>query len=416
MAIITNLKASEVLDSRGNPTIKATVYLDNGVVESAIVPSGASTGKREALELRDKDHRYAGKGVLKAVQNVNEIILNAVVGKNVFEQKNIDMIMQDLDATPNYSNLGANAVLGVSMAVSRAAAKSLNIPLYKYIGGINASILPIPMFNIINGGQHANNSVDFQEFMIMPFGFTKFSDALRASVEIYHNLKKLLDEAGHSTAVGDEGGFAPNLENNEAPIKIILQAIENSGYKAGSDIKLALDVASSEFYKDGLYVMEGKEFSSEDMINYYESLCEKYPIYSIEDGLSEDDWDGWKKLTQRLGSKIQLVGDDLFVTNEKILKEGIVSGVGNAILIKPNQIGTITQTMQTVRLAKRNGYKTIMSHRSGESEDSFIADFAVGLNTGQIKTGATSRSERNAKYNRLLEIESKTDEFLGNNI
>lgn len=416
MATITNLKASEVLDSRGNPTIKATVYLDNGVVESAIVPSGASTGKREALELRDKDHRYAGKGVLKAVQNVNEIILNAVVGKNVFEQKNIDMIMQDLDATPNYSNLGANAVLGVSMAVSRAAAKSLNIPLYKYIGGINASILPVPMFNIINGGQHANNSVDFQEFMIMPFGFTKFSDALRASVEIYHNLKKLLDEAGHSTAVGDEGGFAPNLENNEAPIKIILQAIENSGYKAGSDIKLALDVASSEFYKDGLYVMEGKEFSSEDMINYYESLCEKYPIYSIEDGLSEDDWDGWKKLTQRLGSKIQLVGDDLFVTNEKILKEGIVSGVGNAILIKPNQIGTITQTMQTVRLAKRNGYKTIMSHRSGESEDSFIADFAVGLNTGQIKTGATSRSERNAKYNRLLEIESKTDEFLGNNI
>ncbi|WP_228568372.1 phosphopyruvate hydratase [Campylobacter sputorum] len=416
MPIITNIKATEVLDSRGNPTVKATVYLDNGVIESAIVPSGASTGKREALELRDKDHRYCGKGVLKAVQNVNEIILNAVVGKSVFEQKNIDMIMQNLDATPNYSNLGANAVLGVSMAVARAAARALNVPLFRYIGGINASILPVPMFNIINGGEHANNSVDFQEFMIMPYGFDKFSDALRASVEIYHNLKKILDEAGHSTAVGDEGGFAPNLENNEAPIKIILQAIEKSGYKAGSDIKLALDVASSEFYKDGSYVMEGKEFSSDDMINYYESLCEKYPICSIEDGLSEDDWDGWKKLTQRLGSKVQLVGDDLFVTNEKILRDGITRGVGNAILIKPNQIGTVSQTMQTVRLAKRNGYKTIMSHRSGESEDSFIADFAVGLNTGQIKTGATSRSERNAKYNRLLEIENKTDEFLGNGI
>ncbi|QEL04693.1 enolase [Campylobacter sputorum subsp. sputorum] len=416
MPIITNIKATEVLDSRGNPTVKATVYLDNGVIESAIVPSGASTGKREALELRDKDHRYCGKGVLKAVQNVNEIILNAVVGKSVFEQKNIDMIMQNLDATPNYSNLGANAVLGVSMAVARAAARALNVPLFRYIGGINASILPVPMFNIINGGEHANNSFDFQEFMIMPYGFDKFSDALRASVEIYHNLKKILDEAGHSTAVGDEGGFAPNLENNEAPIKIILQAIEKSGYKAGSDIKLALDVASSEFYKDGSYVMEGKEFSSDDMINYYESLCEKYPICSIEDGLSEDDWDGWKKLTQRLGSKVQLVGDDLFVTNEKILRDGITRGVGNAILIKPNQIGTVSQTMQTVRLAKRNGYKTIMSHRSGESEDSFIADFAVGLNTGQIKTGATSRSERNAKYNRLLEIENKTDEFLGNSI
>lgn len=416
MAIITNIRANEVLDSRGNPTVKTTVYLDNGVIESAIVPSGASTGKREALELRDKDHRYGGKGVLKAVQNVNEIILDAIVGKCVFEQKNIDMIMQNLDSTPNYSNLGANAVLGVSMAVARAAARALNVPLFRYIGGINASILPVPMFNIINGGEHANNSVDFQEFMIMPYGFDKFSEALRASVEIYQNLKKLLDELGHSTAVGDEGGFAPNLEDNEAPIKLILQAIEKSGYKAGSDIKLALDVASSEFYKDGFYVMEGKEFSSDDMINYYEGLCEKYPICSIEDGLSEDDWDGWKKLTDRLGSKVQLVGDDLFVTNEKILKEGITRGIGNAILIKPNQIGTVSQTMQAVRLAKRNGYKTVMSHRSGESEDSFIADFAVGLNTGQIKTGATSRSERNAKYNRLLEIENKTDEFLGDNI
>lgn len=417
MAIITSVKAMEILDSRGNPTIKATICLDNGVCESAIVPSGASTGKREALELRDKeDDRFGGKGVLKAVQNVNEVISNSVVSMNVFDQRRIDETMKELDATPNYSNLGANAVLGVSMAVARAAAKSLNLPLFNYIGGINASILPVPMFNIINGGEHANNSVDFQEFMIMPFGFSAFSEALRASVEIYHNLKKLLDEKGFSTSIGDEGGFAPNLENNEEPIKLILQAIENAGYVAGKDIKIALDIAASEFYKDGVYTLEGKEFSSDDMINYFESLCEKYPIFSIEDGLSEDDWAGWKKITERLGKKIQLVGDDLFVTNEKILREGIQNGVANAILIKPNQIGTITQTMQTVRLAKRNGYKTIMSHRSGESEDSFIADFAVALNTGQIKTGATARSERNAKYNRLLEIEKFTNEFLGENI
>lgn len=417
MAKITNVKATEVLDSRGNPTVKATICLDNGVCESAIVPSGASTGKREALELRDKeDDRFNGKGVLKAVQNVNEVISASIVGMCVFEQRHMDETMKELDATPNYSNLGANAVLGVSMAAARAAAKSLNLPLFAYIGGINASILPVPMFNIINGGAHANNSVDFQEFMIMPFGFSKFNDALRASAEIYHNLQKLLNERGFSTSVGDEGGFAPNLENNEEPIKLILQSIENAGYAAGKDIKIALDIAASEFYKDGVYVMENKEFSSEDMINYYESLCEKYPIFSIEDGLSEDDWAGWKKLTEHLGKKIQLVGDDLFVTNEKILRDGIQNGVANAILIKPNQIGTITQTMQTVRLAKRNGYKTIMSHRSGESEDSFIADFAVGLNTGQIKTGATARSERNAKYNRLLEIEKITDEFLGENI
>lgn len=416
MIYIEDVYAIEVLDSRGNPTVKATVALSDGTVASAIVPSGASTGKREALELRDKDERYCGKGVLKAVENVNSQIAEAVIGLDAFDQKALDDEMRELDGTDNYSNLGANAVLGVSMAVARAAAKSLDVPLYRYLGGANASVLPVPMFNIINGGAHANNSVDFQEFMIMPFGFDKFSDALRAATEIYHTLKGLLNAAGHSTAVGDEGGFAPNLNDNEEPIKLIMQAIEKAGYKAGEQIKLALDVAASELYENGKYKLEGKEFSSEELIERYARLCEKYPIFSIEDGLSEDDWAGWAKLTARLGSKVQLVGDDLFVTNEKILREGIAKGVGNAILIKPNQIGTVSQTMQTIRLAQRKGYRCVMSHRSGESEDSFIADFAVAMNTGQIKTGATSRSERNAKYNRLLEIERETDEFLGNQI
>lgn len=411
---ISKIYAQEVLDSRANPTIKASVVLENGVIGSAIVPSGASTGKREALELRDGDRaRFGGKGVLKAVANVNEQICEAIVGFNVFNQQNIDDAMLKLDGTPNYSNLGANAVLGVSMAVARAAANALNIPLYRYLGGANARVLPVPMFNIINGGAHANNSVDFQEFMIMPFGFNKFSDALRASAEIYQTLKKLLNDAGHSTAVGDEGGFAPNLSDNEEPLKLIMKAIEQSGYKAGEQIKIALDVAASELYENGKYCLQGREFSSDEMIEIYKNLCEKYPIFSIEDGLSEDDWDGWKRLTSALGDKIQLVGDDLFVTNEKILREGIEKGIANAILIKPNQIGSITQTMRTVRLASRNGYRCIMSHRSGESEDSFIADFAVALNTGEIKTGATARSERNAKYNRLLEIERESDEFLG---
>lgn len=411
---ISKIYAQEVLDSRANPTIKASVVLENGVIGSAIVPSGASTGKREALELRDGDKtRFGGKGVLKAVANVNEQICEALVGFNVFNQQNIDDAMIKLDGTPNYSNLGANAVLGVSMAVARAAANALNIPLYRYLGGANARVLPVPMFNIINGGAHANNSVDFQEFMIMPFGFNKFSDALRASAEIYQTLKKLLNDAGHSTAVGDEGGFAPNLSDNEEPLKLIMKAIEQSGYKAGEQIKIALDVAASELYENGKYRLQGREFSSDEMIEIYKNLCEKYPIFSIEDGLSEDDWDGWKRLTSALGDKIQLVGDDLFVTNEKILREGIEKGIANAILIKPNQIGSIMQTMRTVRLASRNGYKCIMSHRSGESEDSFIADFAVALNTGEIKTGATARSERNAKYNRLLEIERESDEFLG---
>lgn len=413
MIYIEDVYAIEVLDSRGNPTVKATVALSDGTMASAIVPSGASTGKREALELRDGGDRYCGKGVLKAVENVNSQIAEAVIGLDSFDQKALDDEMRELDGTDNYSNLGANAVLGVSMAVARAAAKSLDVPLYRYLGGANASVLPVPMFNIINGGAHANNSVDFQEFMIMPFGFDKFSDALRAASEIYHTLKGLLNAAGHSTAVGDEGGFAPSLNDNEEPIKLIMQAIEKAGYKAGEQIKLALDVAASELYENGKYKLEGKEFSSEELIERYAQLCEKYPIFSIEDGLSEDDWAGWAKLTSRLGSKVQLVGDDLFVTNEKILREGIAKGVGNAILIKPNQIGTVSQTMQTIRLAQRKGYRCVMSHRSGESEDSFIADFAVAMNTGQIKTGATSRSERNAKYNRLLEIERETDEFLG---
>ena len=416
MVFIEDVTAIEVLDSRGNPTVKATVALSDGTVASAIVPSGASTGKREALELRDKDERYCGKGVLKAVENVNSQIAEAVIGLDAFDQKALDDEMRELDGTDNYSNLGANAVLGVSMAVARAAAKSLDVPLYRYLGGANASVLPVPMFNIINGGAHANNSVDFQEFMIMPFGFDKFSDALRAATEIYHTLKGLLNAAGHSTAVGDEGGFAPNLNDNEEPIKLIMQAIEKAGYKAGEQIYLALDVAASELYENGKYKLEGKEFSSEELIERYARLCEKYPIFSIEDGLSEDDWAGWAKLTSKLGSKVQLVGDDLFVTNEKILREGIAKGVANAILIKPNQIGTVSQTMQTIRLAQRKGYRCVMSHRSGESEDSFIADFAVAMNTGQIKTGATSRSERNAKYNRLLEIERETDEFLGSRI
>ena len=416
MVFIEDVTAIEVLDSRGNPTVKATVALSDGTVASAIVPSGASTGKREALELRDGGDRYCGKGVLKAVENVNSQIAEAVIGLDAFGQKALDDEMRELDGTDNYSNLGANAVLGVSIAVARAAAKSLDVPLYRYLGGANASVLPVPMFNIINGGAHANNSVDFQEFMIMPFGFDKFSDALRAASEIYHTLKGLLNAAGHSTAVGDEGGFAPNLNDNEEPIKLIMQAIEKAGYKAGEQIKLALDVAASELYENGKYKLEGKEFSSEELIEQYVRLCEKYPIFSIEDGLSEDDWAGWAKLTSKLGSKVQLVGDDLFVTNEKILREGIAKGVGNAILIKPNQIGTVSQTMQTIRLAQRKGYRCVMSHRSGESEDSFIADFAVAMNTGQIKTGATSRSERNAKYNRLLEIERETDEFLGSRI
>jgi enolase len=422
MVFIEDIFADEVLDSRGNPTVRATVVLSDGTKASAIVPSGASTGKREALELRDGDKsRFLGKGVLKACENVNIKIAEEIVGMSPFNQAEIDKTMKALDGTDNYSNLGANAVLGVSMAVARVAAKSLNIPLYRYLGGANAVVMPVPMLNIINGGEHADNDVDFQEYMIMPTGFENFSEGLRASSEVYHTLKKILASKGHSTSLGDEGGFAPNLSSNEEPIEVIMEAIKEAGYEAGKDIVIALDVASSEFVnKDGKYELksENRILSSSELIDYYEELIKKYPIVSIEDGLSEDDWNGWEELTKRLGDKVQLVGDDLFVTNANILQAGIERGIANAILIKPNQIGSVSETMLTVRLAQRNGYKCIMSHRSGESEDSFIADFAVALNTGEIKTGSTARSERIAKYNRLLEIEQELGEFeyLGNNL
>ena len=414
MVFIEDVYADEVLDSRGNPTVRATVVLSDGTKESAIVPSGASTGKREALELRDGGDRFGGKGVLKAIQNVNEAIAEAIIGMSPYNQAEIDLTMKELDGTNNYSNLGANAVLGVSMAVARAAATSLKMPLYRYLGGANAVVMPVPMFNIINGGEHANNSVDFQEYMIMPIGFDSFSEGLRAVAEIYQKLKKIIDSMGESTAVGDEGGFAPNLKSNEEPIEVIMSAIKEAGYKPKEQIVLALDVASSELVnEDGKYVLksEGKELTSSELIDYYENLVNKYPIVSIEDGLSEDDWEGWKELTDRLGSKVQLVGDDLFVTNAEILAEGIKKGIANAILIKPNQIGTVSETMMTVRLAQRHGYRCVMSHRSGESEDTFIADFAVALNTGQIKTGSTARSDRIAKYNRLLEIQAELGQF-----
>lgn len=412
MVFIDDIRADEVLDSRGNPTVRATVTLSDGTCESAIVPSGASTGSKEAVELRDGGERMMGKGVQKAVENVNVAIADELVGISPYNQAQIDGLMQQLDGTKNYSNLGANAVLGVSMAVARAAASSFGMPLYRYLGGANAMTLPTPMFNIINGGSHANNSVDFQEYMVVPVGFEKFDDALCAAAEVYHHLKKIIAAKGESTALGDEGGFAPNLKDNEEPITVITQAIEQAGYDT-QKIKIALDVASSEFYKDGSYTLasEGRTLSSSEMANYLKELCDRHPIVSIEDGLDENDWDGWKELTQLVGHKVQLVGDDLFVTNKEILQEGIENGVANSILIKPNQIGTVTETMQTVRLAQRNGYTCVMSHRSGESEDPFIADFAVALNTGQIKTGATARGERNAKYNRLLDIMHELQEY-----
>ena len=406
---IDNIYAQEVFDSRGNPTVQASVFLSDGTCASAIVPSGASTGKREAVELRDGDKkRFLGKGVLKAFENVDTTISDALVGSTPFDQGLIDGILKDLDGTSNYSNLGANATLGVSMAVARAAAKSLNIPLYRYLGGSNAITFPVPMLNIINGGSHADNTVDFQEYMIMPLGFETFDEGLRASAEVYQHLKQILKDSGHITSIGDEGGFAPNLTKNAEPIEVILRAVEKAGYKPGDQIAIALDVASSELVDEkGVYHLKGEGISldSAGLVEYYEALCAKYPIVSIEDGLSEDDWEGWKLLTQKLGKKIQLVGDDLFVTNYEILAQGIKQGIANAILIKPNQIGTVSETMETVRLAQRYGYKCIMSHRSGESEDSFIADFAVALNTGEIKTGSTARSERMSKYNRLLAIQ-----------
>ncbi len=414
MVFIDDVIADEVMDSRGNPTVRATVRLSDGTSANAIVPSGASTGKREALELRDGGDRYMGKGVLQACENINTQIADTLMGLSPFNQAEIDLTMKELDGTDNYGNLGANAVLGVSMAVARVAAQSMGIPLYRYLGGANAVVMPVPMLNIINGGEHANNSVDFQEYMIVPVGFDKFSDGLQASAEVYHHLKKIINDMGESTAVGDEGGFAPNLKSNEEPLTVIVEAIEKAGYKPGEEIAIAMDVAASELVNDeGKYVLksENRELTSSELTAYYLEMCDKYPIVSIEDGLSEDDWEGWKEHTEVLGDRIQLVGDDLFVTNVAILAEGIEKGIGNSILIKPNQIGSVSETMQTVRLAQRSGYKCVMSHRSGESEDAFIADFAVALNTGEIKTGSTARSDRIAKYNRLLEIERELGQF-----
>lgn len=409
MLTIKDIHALEVMDSRGNPTIQASVILSDNTKASAIVPSGASTGKREALELRDNDKtRFLGKGVLRACENVNSVIKHHLIGLEAINQAFVDERLRALDGTPNYANLGANAVLGVSMALARASAKALNLPLYRYLGGANALTLPVPMLNIINGGSHANNSIDFQEYMIMPLGFESFKEALRASTEVYHTLKKLLDEKNQLTSVGDEGGFAPNFNNNVEPLEAISQAIEKAGYKLGEEIALALDVASSELVDEHFNYhlkSENKILDSHELVAYYKELVAKYPIVSIEDGLSEDDWEGWAFLSKELGRQIQLVGDDLFVTNASILQKGIEKNIANAILIKPNQIGTISETLETIRLAKHHAYQCVMSHRSGESEDSFIADFAVALNTGEIKTGSTARSERIAKYNRLLEIE-----------
>ncbi len=409
MLTIKDIHALEVMDSRGNPTIQASVILSDNTKASAIVPSGASTGKREALELRDNDKtRFLGKGVLRACENVNSVIKHHLIGLEAINQAFVDERLRALDGTPNYANLGANAVLGVSMALARASAKALNLPLYRYLGGANALTLPVPMLNIINGGTHANNSIDFQEYMIMPLGFESFKEALRASAEVYHTLKKLLDGKNQLTSVGDEGGFAPNFNNNVEPLEAISQAIEKAGYKLGEEIALALDVASSELVDENFnYHLKGenKILDSHELVAYYKKLVAKYPIVSIEDGLSEDDWEGWVFLSKELGRQIQLVGDDLFVTNASLLQKGIEKNIANAILIKPNQIGTISETLETIRLAKHHAYQCVMSHRSGESEDSFIADFAVALNTGEIKTGSTARSERIAKYNRLLEIE-----------
>lgn len=409
MLTIKDIHALEVMDSRGNPTIQASVILSDNTKASAIVPSGASTGKREALELRDNDKtRFLGKGVLRACENVNSVIKHHLIGLEAINQAFVDERLRALDGTPNYANLGANAVLGVSMALARASAKALNLPLYRYLGGANALTLPVPMLNIINGGTHANNSIDFQEYMIMPLGFESFKEALRASTEVYHTLKKLLDGKNQLTSVGDEGGFAPNFNNNVEPLEVISQAIEKAGYKLGEEIALALDVASSELVDENFnYHLKGenKILDSHELVVYYKELVAKYPIVSIEDGLSEDDWEGWAFLSKELGRQIQLVGDDLFVTNASLLQKGIEKNIANAILIKPNQIGTISETLETIRLAKHHAYQCVMSHRSGESEDSFIADFAVALNTGEIKTGSTARSERIAKYNRLLEIE-----------
>ncbi len=408
MTTITDVYAREIMDSRGNPTVEVDVVLEDGTLGRAAVPSGASTGAYEAVELRDGDKaRYLGKGVLKAVENVNEVIAPELVGLDATEQAEIDQLMIELDGTPNKGKLGANAMLGVSLAVAKAAASALGLPLHRYIGGINAKELPVPMMNILNGGAHADNNVDIQEFMIMPIGATSFAEALRMNAEIYHQLKAVLKKHGLSTAIGDEGGFAPNLASNAAALDMIVEAIVAAGYKPGEQVALALDVAATEIYKDGKYHLEGEGVvkTSEEMVAYYEELAAKYPVISIEDGLSEDDWAGWKLMTERLGKKLQIVGDDLFVTNPARLAEGIEKGVANAILVKLNQIGTLTETMDAIELAKRHGYTCVISHRSGETEDSTIADLVVAVNAGQIKTGAPARTDRVAKYNQLLRVE-----------
>lgn len=418
MSYIEEVTAREVLDSRGNPTVEVEIILEDDSFGRAIVPSGASTGAFEAVELRDGDStRYMGKGVEQAISNINEIIAPEIIGWNAFDQTGLDQLLIQLDGTPNKAKLGANAILAVSMAFAHAAANSCGLPLYQYLGGVNAKLLPVPMMNILNGGKHADNNVDIQEFMVMPVGAVSFREGLRMGTEVFHSLKAVLKRKGHNTAVGDEGGFAPNLSRNEEAIQVIIEAIEQAGYVPGKDIKIAMDVAATEMYDaaTGLYDLagEGVKKTAEEMVAYYEMLLSKYPIISIEDGLSEDDWEGWKLMTQKLGSRVQLVGDDLFVTNTMRLEKGISMGVANSILIKVNQIGTLTETLDAIEMAKKAGYTAIVSHRSGETEDVTIADIVVGVNAGQIKTGAPSRTDRTAKYNQLLRIEEQLCESAG---
>ena len=413
MSMITDVYAREILDSRGNPTVEVDIYLEDGAFGRAAVPSGASTGAFEAVELRDGDKaRYLGKGTLNAVDNVNTLIAPGLIGLDAADQSGIDRFLIELDGTDNKGKLGANAILGVSLAVAKAAADSAGLPLYRYIGGANAKVLPSPMMNILNGGKHADNNVDIQEFMVMPLGAPTFSEALRMGTEVFHSLKKVLNSKGYNTAVGDEGGFAPNLGSNEEALAIIVEAIEAAGYVPGKDVYLALDVASTELYHDGIYDLagEGVQKTASEMVDFYEELCSKYPVISIEDGLAEEDWEGWKMMTERLGGKVQLVGDDLFVTNTRRLSKGIEQDTANSILVKVNQIGTLTETLEAVEMAKQAGYTAVISHRSGETEDATIADIAVATNAGQIKTGAPSRSDRVAKYNQLLRIEEELDE------
>ncbi|MGI6685750.1 MAG: phosphopyruvate hydratase [Bacillota bacterium] len=421
MSIINDINAREILDSRGNPTVEVEVYLEDGTIGRAAVPSGASTGAYEAVELRDGDkERYLGKGVLEAVTNVHTVIAPEVVGLNIFDQAQIDKLLLELDGTPNKAKLGANAILGVSLACARAAANFLELPLYRYLGGVNAKELPVPMMNILNGGKHADNNVDIQEFMVMPVGAASFASALRMGAEVFHNLKKVLKGKGYNTAVGDEGGFAPNLKSNEEALAVIVEAIKAAGYQPGQDVMLALDVAATELYQDGKYHLKGEGLvkTSAEMIDFYAQLVDKYPIISIEDGLAEDDWAGWTKLTESIGKKVQIVGDDLYVTNTERLAKGIQTKASNSVLIKVNQIGTLTETLDCIEMAKRAGFTAVVSHRSGETEDTTIADLVVATNAGQIKTGAPSRTDRVAKYNQLLRIEEELDEvaaYAGNN-